>query len=50
MADDIIEQESMAARNSILDVGKLRGQLVSGECERMNFLQSIYQYEAKILL
>jgi hypothetical protein len=50
MADDIIEQESMAARNSILDVGKLRGQLVSGECERMNFLQSIYQYEARSLL
>lgn len=50
MADDIVEQESMAARNSILDVGKLRRQLVSGEYELMNFLQSIYQYKAKSLL
>lgn len=49
MADDIIEQESMAARNSILDVGKLRGQLVGGEDERMDFLQTMYQYEAKSL-
>ena len=33
----------MTARNSILDVGQLRGQLVSGECKRVDFLKPIYQ-------
>ena len=46
MADDIVEQESMAARNSVLDVCKLCGQVVSGECKSMDFLKTIYQYEA----
>ena len=37
------------SRNSVLDVGKLRGQLVGGECERMDFLKTMYQYEARSL-
>ena len=43
MANDIIEYKGMTARNSILDVGQLRGQLVSGECKRVDFLKPIYQ-------